>query len=69
MVVDPWGEVVTRAGKGEEVLTAVIDPGKVYTVRNSFPALEDRRVQVPLKPISMEQNKKKRKRGKKIAAK
>ncbi|MDW7740206.1 MAG: carbon-nitrogen family hydrolase [Bacillota bacterium] len=68
MVVDPWGEVVTRAGEGEEVLTAVIDPGKVYTVRTSFPALEDRCVQVPLRPISMGQNKKKRKRGKKIAA-
>lgn len=44
MVVDPWGEVVTRAGEREEILLAELDPGKVAETRTQFPALHDRRI-------------------------
>ncbi|MET7377877.1 carbon-nitrogen family hydrolase [Streptomyces sp. NPDC005526] len=42
IVVDPWGEVLAEAGSGEEVLTVDLDPGKVATTREQFPALKDR---------------------------
>jgi predicted amidohydrolase len=41
-VVDPWGEVLAEAGSGEEVLTVELDPAKVATTREQFPALKDR---------------------------
>ncbi|MCH0540422.1 carbon-nitrogen family hydrolase [Streptomyces sp. MUM 203J] len=42
IVVDPWGEVLAEAGAGEEVLTVDLDPKKVETTREQFPALKDR---------------------------
>ena len=52
IVVDPWGEVLARAGADEEVLTAEFDPGKVATTREQFPALKDRMLglQPPRRP-------------------
>jgi predicted amidohydrolase len=44
MVVDPWGEVVARAGAGEEVLRATIDPDQVARVRRQMPCLEHARL-------------------------
>ncbi|HET6858181.1 MAG TPA: carbon-nitrogen family hydrolase [Streptomyces sp.] len=44
MVVDPWGEVLAEAGTAEEVLTVALDPAKVTTTREQFPALKDRRL-------------------------
>ncbi|MET8679833.1 carbon-nitrogen family hydrolase [Streptomyces sp. NPDC004647] len=41
-VVDPWGEVLAEAGKGEQVLTVELDPGKVARTREEFPVLRDR---------------------------
>jgi predicted amidohydrolase len=42
IVVDPWGEVLAEAGAGEETLTVHLDPAKVATTREQFPALKDR---------------------------
>ncbi|GGS87048.1 carbon-nitrogen family hydrolase [Streptomyces chromofuscus] len=42
LVVDPWGEVLAEAGRGEEVLTVEFDPGKVAATREQFPVLKDR---------------------------
>ncbi|WP_432088735.1 carbon-nitrogen family hydrolase, partial [Streptomyces sp. bgisy095] len=42
IVVDPWGEVLAEAGPGEEVLRVELDPGRVATTREDFPALKDR---------------------------
>jgi predicted amidohydrolase len=47
IVVDPWGEVLAEAGPGEEVVTVDIDPAKVTTTRDDFPALKDRRLGLP----------------------
>jgi predicted amidohydrolase len=44
MVVDPWGEVIARAGVGEEVLRATIDPDQVARVRRQMPCLEHARL-------------------------
>jgi len=44
MVVDPWGDIIAMAGKGEELLSAEIDSQKVYKVRAEFPALDDRTI-------------------------
>ncbi|MFF0434960.1 carbon-nitrogen family hydrolase [Streptomyces sp. NPDC004327] len=42
IVVDPWGEVLAEAGPDEEILRVVLDPAKVTTTREQFPALKDR---------------------------
>ena len=42
MVVDPLGQVVAEGSDEEELVSARIDPEWVDTVRQDFPALEDR---------------------------
>ncbi|MGW1882664.1 carbon-nitrogen family hydrolase [Streptomyces sp. NPDC001970] len=47
IVVDPWGKVLAEAGAAEEVLTVDLDPSKVATTREQFPALKDRVLGLP----------------------
>lgn len=42
MIVDPLGRVVAEGSDEEELISARIDPKLVNTVRQDFPALEDR---------------------------
>ena len=44
LVVDPWGTPIARAGGGEQVLYASLDPELLHDVRSRFPALRDRRL-------------------------
>ena len=48
MIVDPWGEIVTRLATGPGLVVADIDPARIAGVRASLPALEHR----TLGPIS-----------------
>jgi predicted amidohydrolase len=42
-VYDPWGTVLASAGDDPELFSADVDPARVSTVREEFPALRDRR--------------------------
>ena len=42
MIVDPWGDVLTRLPTGPGIVVADIDPARIATVRASLPALEHR---------------------------
>lgn len=44
MVVDPWGEVLVRAGDGEDVVVAEIDVAHVARIRAAMPVHEQRRL-------------------------
>ncbi len=44
VIVDPWGEVVARAGLAEQLLSAELGSAKAAAVRAEFPALADRRM-------------------------
>lgn len=44
MVVDPWGEIVARLDKGEGVIVAELDPGRIAEVRRDLPALKHRKL-------------------------
>ncbi len=37
MIVDPWGVIVARAGDGEQVIVAELDPERVARVRREMP--------------------------------
>jgi predicted amidohydrolase len=43
MVVDPWGNVVSRAAEEEEILLGHIDPDRIERVRRELPLLKHRR--------------------------
>ncbi len=40
---DPWGAPVSKANETADLPVASIDPDRVQSVRNSFPAVDDRR--------------------------
>ncbi|OGA24165.1 MAG: acyltransferase [Betaproteobacteria bacterium RIFCSPLOWO2_02_FULL_67_19] len=44
MVVDPWGEVLAEQAEGEGVVLAEADAGRLAEVRQSLPALDNRRL-------------------------
>jgi omega-amidase len=46
MISDPWGEIMARAGAGEEVVTADISSDKINRIRNEMPLLKHRRTDI-----------------------
>jgi predicted amidohydrolase len=40
MIINPWGEVVARAGEGPDVVLAQIDLAEQQATRERFPALK-----------------------------
>jgi len=42
MLIDPWGDVVARLGKGDGVLVGEVDRQRIAAVRESLPALKHR---------------------------
>lgn len=42
-VYDPWGTVLASSGDDPTLVTTTIDPDRVASVREEFPALDDRR--------------------------
>lgn len=45
MIVGPWGEVLAEQPEGESVVIADIDHARIAEVRDSLPALDNRRIQ------------------------
>lgn len=43
MIVDPWGEVLQKAGTDEEIIMAVINPARIDEVKGRLPLLPQRR--------------------------
>jgi predicted amidohydrolase len=43
MIIDPWGEVLSRCEQGEAVATAGLDRERLNTVRSGMPVLSQRR--------------------------
>lgn len=43
LIVDPWGEVLARAGEGEAVIRATLCANRISEVRAQLPALRHRR--------------------------
>ena len=43
LIVDPWGAVLAERAEGEGIVLAEIAPGRLAEVRQSLPALENRR--------------------------
>jgi len=44
MVVNPWGDIIAEAGRGEAVITANIDLEELRLIRAKMPVLEQRRI-------------------------
>lgn len=45
-IIDPWGNVLVRAGEKEEVITADCDFDKIKEIRNSINVFHDRRTEI-----------------------
>lgn len=43
LVVDPWGDIISKAGEGEEIIYAEIDLAYMDKIRNQLPVLKHRR--------------------------
>jgi len=44
MIVDPWGNILNRLGKGAGVVTAELDLEQLQATRRHFPCIEHRRL-------------------------
>lgn len=46
MIIDPWGEVITKGSTNEEIVIGDIDPKKVDEIRGTIPIFEDRKEEI-----------------------
>ncbi len=46
MIVDPWGEVLSEAGSGEEIIYADVNLNCINKVRRQLPVLKNRRLDI-----------------------
>lgn len=44
MIIDPWGEILARLDKGEGIVQAALETGRIAEIRGSLPALQHRRL-------------------------
>jgi nitrilase len=44
MLIDPWGKILAELAEGEGVISGVIDPALLDSVRTSLPALQHRKL-------------------------
>ncbi|MDR2165425.1 MAG: carbon-nitrogen hydrolase family protein [Zoogloeaceae bacterium] len=52
MVIDPWGDILDRKGKGEGIVIADLDPQRLAESRHALPALEHRVLRTADFPVS-----------------
>jgi len=43
LIIDPWGEIISKGGETEEIIFGEINPKKVDEIRNTIPIFEDRK--------------------------
>ena len=46
MIIDPWGKVLSRLARGPGVVSAPLDPTLLHRLRQNFPALAHRRMEL-----------------------
>lgn len=46
MIVDPWGDVISRAGEGEQVIIGEISRERIEKIRRELPLLKHRRTDI-----------------------
>ncbi len=46
LIVDPWGDVLSRMDKGAGIVFADIDPARIAEVRKSLPALKHKKLEI-----------------------
>lgn len=44
VIVDAWGKVVARAGRGAEIISATLDMENLHAIRNNMPVMKQRRL-------------------------
>ena len=46
MMIDPWGNELSKAGNGEETIEAQLDFGTIENIRNTINVFKDRRADI-----------------------
>ncbi|ALG68468.1 carbon-nitrogen hydrolase family protein [Beggiatoa leptomitoformis] len=44
LIVDPWGNILSRLGQGAGIIYADLDPTYLQTIRRNFPTLDHKRI-------------------------
>lgn len=46
IIIDPWGEIISKGGTSEEIIFGEIDSKKVDEIRSTIPIFEDRKEEI-----------------------